>query len=644
MRGGDESALGRTDVATAEHSSLAASWERSRRHGLRRQDRALFNDVVTATVSRRVADENRSLLAHANPEMQRLYASLGSARWTALCVNTAGQIVCHAGQRSAAPREIQVLMQPGRRLLEAELGTTAPGCVLEERRPVVVVRGEHYLHELEHLFCASAPILAPDGQLAGALDITGCDVRALPLASDMVGFAVRRIENSLLAELANCAVLHFHRDERLLGTPFEALLAVDRDGTIRGANRMASQLLSLRQDNGVGVALASVFEGGLENLMRRSRSLAGRPVPVQGDDGSYTYVNVSSAADVRRTGLRSAVSHAPATSSSATPLARELIVEDARLIASFDKTVRIARSGLPVIVEGETGTGKEMVARALHDELRPHGPFLAINCSAIPEGLIETELFGYAEGAFTGGRKGGSVGKIERANGGTLLLDEIGDMSLALQSRLLRVLQERVVTRIGDDGEVPVDVLVISATHRQLDRLVAAGSFREDLYYRLNGYTLSLPRLRDRGDLRVLIERLCARWLAEPVDSAAQLVPDLMTEAARDMLERYEWPGNIRQLEQTLRALLALRAPGHPIGVADLPETVRRAPGSLAAQTRDDAPQRRSLADVELQAIRNALAEHAGNLSAVARALRISRSALYAKLGRYGLRTRSTTD
>ena len=142
----------------------------------------------------------------------------------ALCVNTAGQIVCHAGQRSAAPREIQVLMQPGRRLLEAELGTTAPGCVLEERRPVVVVRGEHYLHELEHLFCASAPIMAPDGQLAGALDITGCDVRALPLASDMVGFAVRRIENSMLAELANCAVLHFHRDERLLGTPFEALL------------------------------------------------------------------------------------------------------------------------------------------------------------------------------------------------------------------------------------------------------------------------------------------------------------------------------------------------------------------------------------------------------------------------------------
>jgi transcriptional regulator of acetoin/glycerol metabolism len=189
LGGGDESALGRTELATAEHSSLAASWERSRRHGLRRQDRALFNDVVTATVSRRVEDENRSLLTHANPEMQRLYASLGSARWLALCVNTAGQIVCHAGQRSAAPREIQVLMQPGRRLLEAELGTTAPGCVLEERRPVVVVRGEHYLHELEHLFCASAPIMAPDGQLAGALDITGCDVRALPLASDMVGFA-----------------------------------------------------------------------------------------------------------------------------------------------------------------------------------------------------------------------------------------------------------------------------------------------------------------------------------------------------------------------------------------------------------------------------------------------------------------------
>jgi transcriptional regulator of acetoin/glycerol metabolism len=641
---GDESALGRADVASTGLSGLAASWERSRRHGLRRQDRALFNDVVTATVSRRVAEEHRSLLTHANPEMQRLYASLGSARWLALCVNTAGQIVCHAGQRSAAPREIQVLMQPGRRLLEAELGTTAPGCVLEEGRPVVVVRGEHNLHELEHLFCASAPIMAPDGQLAGALDITGCDVRALPLASDMVGFAVRRIENSMLAELANCTLLHFHRDERLLGTPFEALLAVDGDGTIRGANRMACQLLSLREDNGVGVALASVFECGLVNLMRRSRSHAGRPVPVQGDDGSYTYVNVSSAADVRRAGLRSAASHPLATSSTAPSPERDLIVEDARLIASFGNAVRIARSGLPVIVEGETGTGKEMVARALHGELRPHGPFLAINCSAIPEGLIETELFGYAEGAFTGGRKGGSVGKIERANGGTLLLDEIGDMSLALQSRLLRVLQERVVTRIGDDGEVPVDLLVISATHRQLERLVADGRFREDLYYRLNGYTLSLPRLRDRGDRRVLIERLCARWRAEPGHPAAQVVPEVMTDAAREVLERYEWPGNIRQLEQTLRAVLALRTPGRPIDVEDLPETVRCGPASPASRTRDDTPQRQSLADLELQAIRNALSAHAGNLSAVARALGISRSALYAKLERYGLRTRSTTD
>jgi transcriptional regulator with PAS, ATPase and Fis domain len=219
----------------------------------------------------------------------------------------------------------------------------------------------------------------------------------------------------MLAELANCAVLHFHRDERLLGTPFEALLAVDRDGTILGANRMACQLLSLRQDKRGRRRAGVVFEGGLDNLLRRSRSLVGQPVPVQGDDGSYTYVNVSSAADVRRSGLRSAGSHRHATSPRRDAVRTRADRRGCAAHRQLRQGGRIARSGLPVIVHGETGTGKEMVARALHGELRPHGPFLAINCSAIPEGLIEAELFGYAEGAFTGGRKGGAVGKLERA-------------------------------------------------------------------------------------------------------------------------------------------------------------------------------------------------------------------------------------
>jgi transcriptional regulator of acetoin/glycerol metabolism len=633
--------------------ALAASWERSQRHGLRRQDRALFNNVVTATVSRQVEEENRWLRTHANPEMQRLYASLGCARWLALCVNTTGQIVSHVGERSAAPREIRVLMQPGRRLLEAELGTTAPGCVLEERRPVIVVRGEHYLHELDHLFCASAPIVAPDGSLAGALDITGCDVRALPLASDMVGFAVRRIENSMVADLSDCTLLHFHRDERLLGTPFEAQLAIDREGRIRGANRTACQLLSLRDESGVGVALASVFEGGLDQLLRRGH-VAGETLRIRGHDDSFTFTRISYRDGRRGTAGRSV---GPRVGTGAPVLAasadRTLVCEDAALLAGIDRALRIARSGLPVILEGETGTGKEMIARALHQALRPQGPFLALNCSAIPESLIEAELFGYVDGAFTGGRRGGAPGKLERAHGGTLLLDEIGDMPLALQGRLLRVLQERTVTRIGDDRECPVDLLVLSATHRRLEQLVAEGRFREDLYYRLNGYTIVLPPLRERTDVRALADRLAARWMgAQADDEAARVVGTttdaaaLFTPGALVRLEGYSWPGNVRQLEQTLRALIALRVQGRMIDVDDLPPELRgdalahdshlsRHDGHLSSDPAVAPPQ--SLSAIELDAVRRALREHGGNVSAAARALGVSRSALYAKMRRHGL-------
>src|SRR5690606_20816287 len=151
--------------------------------------------------------------------------------------------------------------------------------------------------------------------------------------------------------------------------------------------------------------------------------------------------------------------------------------------------VKVLSAGLPVVLHGETGTGKEVVARSMHQAVRPAGPFVALNCAAIPESLIEAELFGYADGAFTGARKGGSCGKIEQAHTGVLLLDEIGDMSLSLQSRLLRVLQERTVTRVGQSREIPVDLLVICATHRNLQELVEKGQFREDLFYRLHGYS-----------------------------------------------------------------------------------------------------------------------------------------------------------
>ena len=616
MSGGDFTAARTAGTVSLDRFpvGLDGSWHRCINHGLRRQDRALFSQSVGHALSRRIVEESHFLIAHASAEMDKLHRSLDSSRWLTLCTDTKGQIVHFVGNRSSAPKELQTLMYPGRGLLEAELGTTAPGCALEERRTIVVARNEHFLLELEEFFCASAPIFDPANRLAGVLDISGVDVRALPLASDLVEFAVRRVENNMVSALQGCTLLRFHSDERLLGSPFEAVLAVDASGLVKGSNRTARQLLGQAAVL-LNQPVDGLIEGGWHAIMRRLSGARGQPVRISNDGAWLSFLG--SEEPNHRTRSMKVSEHGPGA----------FICEDPSFRSAYAKAVKVLSAGLPVVLHGETGTGKEVVARSMHQAVRPDGPFVALNCAAIPESLIEAELFGYADGAFTGARKGGSCGKVEQAHTGVLLLDEIGDMSLSLQSRLLRVLQERTVTRVGQNREIPVDLLVICATHRNLQELVEKGQFREDLFYRLHGYSLSVPPLRERSDAREILRGLLCRW------SGAGDEAQLMTEEAMECLARYSWPGNIRQLEKVIRMLLALRQPDEPIGIADLPVEVR----GVAAMTSVESPLMPRAGDetleaVQIEAIHQALAKHRGNVSAAARALGISRGTLYKKL------------
>lgn len=279
---------------------------------------------------------------------------------------------------------------------------------------------------------------------------------------------------------------------------------------------------------------------------------------------------------------------------------------------------RGAGSDSPVLLLGETGTGKEVVARALHQASpRADKPFVAVNCAAIPEGLIESELFGYREGAFTGSRRGGMVGRLMQAHGGTLFLDEIGDMPLALQARLLRVLQERRVAPLGAGDEQDIDVALICATHRDLKRLVQEQHFREDLFYRVNGVSLRLPALRERDDLAAIIQGLLDKADARGVT---------LDPALTALLEGFDWPGNIRQLEMVVRTALAMREDGEQVLTLD------HLTDCLLDELASSAAPSGSLKDSELEQIRGALARHQGNVSAAAAALGISRATLYRKL------------
>ncbi len=300
---------------------------------------------------------------------------------------------------------------------------------------------------------------------------------------------------------------------------------------------------------------------------------------------------------------------------------------DERLAADFRRALKVYAHDVPLLLHGETGSGKEAFAKAVHQSGERAGKaFVALNCAAIPESLIESELFGYRGGSFTGARKEGMRGKLLQADGGTLFLDEIGDMPLALQTRLLRVLEERQVVPLGDGVAQPVDLRLISATHRNLEELVAAGTFREDLYYRLNGLVLQLPALREREDR----PQLLAQLLAE--ESRGRSI--VLDEDVRQVLLDHPWPGNVRQLRNVLRTLVALSEGGR-VHLADLPVDIRR-----AAQPKP-MPEAEAPADCLLDAERGALLAvleaQRWHMSRTAQQLGISRNTLYRKLRRHGL-------
>jgi transcriptional regulator with PAS, ATPase and Fis domain len=300
------------------------------------------------------------------------------------------------------------------------------------------------------------------------------------------------------------------------------------------------------------------------------------------------------------------------------------------------KVRKVIGKGIPILITGETGTGKELLAQAIHnDSPRRSNAFVAVNCASIPETLIESELFGYEEGAFTGARRKGALGKLLQANGGTLFLDEIGDMPYPLQVRLLRVLQEREVNPLGSSKSIPVDIAIVCATHRDLREMIAQNRFRDDLYYRLNGLVVRLPPLRERTDLATVIHKM----LQSEVPDCASGRPLTVAEEVMTLFEQCAWPGNFRQLGNLLRTAAAMVDDDGEIRSEHLPddffEDLRRNPDAPSAATYSQpagtVPAVR-LQDVATSTIAAAVARHSGNVSAAARDLGISRNTIYRKM------------
>ena len=611
-----------TPVA-AINERVTRSWRRSMAAGL-----APFHphapDNLPHPELRRVLALHRDLLGHSQPVMEYLFEQVRHSHSMVVLANRHGVLMHTLGDADFLGKAERVALLAGASWHEEQRGTNAIGTALAESCGIEIHGPEHYMARNDFLTCAAAPILSATGELLGILDISGDQRSHHPHTLGLVNTAARMIENRLLASHSPHLVrLHLHRQPEGIGTLAEGIVALSEDGWIMGANRQGLELLGLATSDIGATPITRVLDTRLDALLARSQQRPHEPVALHRRSGEPLFAQVQ--APLRQKTLPSPAP-AAATPAPADAL-QQLDTGDTAWRLAADKARRVVGKSIPLLLCGESGVGKELFAQAVHDSSpRRHRPLVAINCAAIPEHLIEAELFGYSPGAFTGARKEGSPGRIREADGGTLFLDEIGDMPLLMQTRLLRVLQERQVTPLGSGQPVKVDFALICATHQPLREAAEDGRFRSDLYYRINGLTLTLPPLRARSDFDALTTRLLHTLGAAP---GVRLAPEVQARLAA-----YPWPGNLRQYASALRTALALLDAGELVVdwqhlPDDLVDAVRRSPATPAPQA---VAGEKKLADISRAAIQQAVQDSRGNLSAAARQLGISRQTLYRKL------------
>jgi transcriptional regulator of acetoin/glycerol metabolism len=622
----------------AARSPIIDSWERCRaaQVNLSIANAPLLN--IHGFEERR--RENRSLLHASADTLADAARMLHNTDAIMLVTDAEGIVLDVAGDTAATRAGMDIALSQGGDWKEDSAGTNGIGVALATAKPMLVHAGEHYCQRMKEWSCAAVPISSPlDGSLAGILNLSARSQDANGNLVSLAVFNAHRIELALAhqAETLRARLLEAALERRI--THDHGLLLLDSKGRLTYASDLAARLLRDRLHppaeqliSGQRVFLPS--ETVSDSLIPGIANDWIEPVYFGGEVGGYmvTVPSAPSAAnrrrreregdesDPKRSSFQSIVGHSP------------------QLRAAMGRAKKIARLNMPVLIEGETGVGKELFARAIHGNGGPgQGPFVTFNCGAISKELIASELFGYAKGAFTGASSEGRKGRFELADGGTLCLDEIGELALDLQSYLLRVLEEGAVTRIGENTIRHVNVRVIAMTNRDLREDVAAGRFRRDLLHRLAIVTISVPPLRDReGDIETLIAHF-APELAQKHGCA----PISFTPAALEQLKRYDWPGNVRELRNTIENATVF-ADGGTADIDILPPHMTE-PASAGSTPAKHYPIRD-----ERQEIEQAVIACGGNISAACKALGISRSTLYRRMARNGIDrailTRTTQD
>lgn len=621
------------------------SHERSAKYGIEK-NRIFPKKILNFEEANHTLENNQRLLNNATPFIKILYDFLEGSGFFIVLTDKEGCILNVIGDKDVVEMALNLNMVVGAYMSENSIGTNAMGIALKDDIPIQISQSEHFVTAYHRWTCSAAPIHDIDGSIIGSLNLTGTNDKVHPHTLGLVVASVKSIENQINVENAKEELRETYQYmNTIIDSMSLGIYAIDKDGILKTINKEACSVLGIKEkeivNKNVDVILPdwrNIFERlkngkGYDNreivlnngLIKGRYNASATPILIHkeiiGMVIAFKEMQKVSNLVNKYSGKRAVYSFSDIVGES----------KEIKKVISYAKAISASPS--TVLIEGESGTGKELLAQAIHNNSdRRNNTFIAINCGAIPKSLIESELFGYEEGSFTGARKGGYLGKFELANGGTLFLDEIGEMPLDMQVNLLRVLQEGYVTRVGGDKVIPVDVRIIAATNKNLKEEALKGSFREDLYYRLSVIPIKIPPLRERKeDIPILIRyffRTKAKKLNKNLNSMnADLYIKMMN---------YDWPGNIRELENCIENVVNLN--GESTMFFDnnvIDNSNNKALNSQIVNM--DTGISYTLEELEGLAIINAIEKSEHNMTKAAKLLGITRATLYSKMKKYNI-------
>ena len=627
------------EITDLVNPMIMSSWKRCRERKL--DPEVLMTSRLSEQEVKIRREKNRGLIKVAKPFLEKLYQLVKGSGFVVLLLDYEAYVLELLGDQDILDRHSH--FRVGEFWDEETKGTNAMGVVKIEQIPLQIFATEHFSRVNHWITCSGAPIHGENGEMIGILDVSGDYRQAHAHTLGMVVAAAQAIENQLRLQAANAEVVKSYNNvNAIVQSMSDGLISFDDKGRITKINPVAINILNFHEKNYYGKLLQNILKNEeiIQALLNEGRSIADQEFLLdRGHQQAHFLFSAQPIIDHQQevcggVAVLREIKHVhrlvnKMVGARAQFTFEDIIGQSVSLIKSIQVAKDVAPSMSSVFLLGESGTGKEMFAQAIHNSSNvANGPFVAINCAAIPRDLIESELFGYEEGAFTGAKRGGRPGKFELANEGTIFLDEVGDMPLETQASLLRVLQEKQVVRIGGYKPIPVTIRVIAATNRDLKEEVRKGNFREDLYYRLNVISITIPPLRNRqGDVLLLASyyiRKFAGMLNLPLSN-------LEPKAAKS-LENYYWPGNVRELSNAIERAVNL-AKGKAITLEHLPDSLQNP--ILCSKNSFNAND--TLEQVEKEMILETLESVNWNISKCALLLGISRNTLYRKLNKYGI-------